>query len=264
VATRRRRTAQQRHGKPILVGDGLSDSRGAFRDVSVSLRGGEVLALVGLPDSGAVELVQALAGARRLQSGRLSVDGEPVVARTPRDALQKKIGYLPGDRKRNGVIPNSTLAETLTLSALDQVSRWGWVSRSRQRDLADELVTSCEVRAATRQLPITALSGGNQQKALFARTMATRPRVIVCEDPTAGVDPGGRESLYELLAQACAGGAGVVIYSSDLREVCTLSDRAIVLWRGSCITELGRKDLSIPSLMSAQFNQPPNSGAISG
>jgi ribose transport system ATP-binding protein len=104
-------------------------------------------------------------------------------------------------------------------------------------------------------MPITALSGGNQQKALFARTLATQPTVIVCEDPTAGVDPSGRDSLYELLTDTVGRGASVVLSSSDLREVTILSDHAVVLWRGRIVADLSGAELTQANLMRAQFAQ---------
>jgi ABC-type sugar transport system ATPase subunit len=255
VATRRSQTAGRRHGDAVLVGDGLADAGGSFRDVSFELHAGEVLGVVGLPDSGAGEFVRALAGARRFTAGTLRLGDTIVRARQPRDALKQGIAYLPGDRKRNGVIPNANVCDTLTLAALGRVSTWGLVRPRQQRQLARELASQCAVRGASLQMPITALSGGNQQKALFGRTLATRPQVIVCEDPTAGVDPAGRESLYELLSAACGGGDGIVLCSSDLREVCAISDRVLVLWRGECVAELARDQLSVEALMAAQFKQ---------
>ncbi len=262
VTDRRRRTASSRALKPLLVGQDLTDDEDAFRSIDLTVHAGEVLALVGLPDSGAVELTQALAGARRLERGRILLDGQPVNTRTPQSAVRGGISYLAGDRKLKGVIPNSTVAATVTLSALHRVSRAGFVRRRRDDALARQLIEECGVKAASMTLPITALSGGNQQKALFARTLATQPRVIVCEDPTAGVDPGGREALYELLGEACAKGDAVLFSSSDLREVATLSDRALVLWRGRLVAELARDELSVARLMSGQFNQLPELKAM--
>jgi ABC-type sugar transport system ATPase subunit len=255
VARRRERTAGRRQEGPLLVGEGLTDSGGTFRSVDLSVRAGEVLALVGLPDSGATELTQAIAGARRLGGGTITLDGKRVQPKSPRRAVRSGIAYLAGDRKLKGVIPNSTVAGTVTLSALHRVSRFGLVGRRRQEALARELIDDCKVKTASTALPITALSGGNQQKALFARTIATKPKVIVCEDPTAGVDPGGREALYELLSEACAQGDAVLFTSSDLREVATLSDRVLVLWRGEIVAECSREELSVSTLMNAQFNQ---------
>jgi ribose transport system ATP-binding protein len=255
VGVRRQATRAERTGEPILVGAGLTDGRDAFHDVDLALHGGEVVALVGLPDSGAIALARTIAGAGHLRSGRLTLDGQSLSTRAPWRAVRGGVGYLAGDRKLRGVIPNFSVRETVTLSALPHLSPGGVLRRRAERRLARELSGQCEVRAASLTMPITALSGGNQQKALFARTIATRPRVIVCEDPTAGVDPGGREALYELLGNACVNGAGVLLCSSDLREVALVSDRALVFWRGQMVAELARDQLNVAALMAAQFNQ---------
>jgi ABC-type sugar transport system ATPase subunit len=257
VDRRRRRTSAARHGAPILAGRGLADAGGAFADIDVEVHAGEVVALVGLPDSGALPLARALAGAGRLRAGELALGGRALRLRGPDRAVRAGVGYLAGDRKLRGVIPNFSVRDTMTLSALPSLSPGGVLRRRGERATARGLADRCQVRAAGLGLPITALSGGNQQKALFARTLAAGPRVIVCEDPTAGVDPGGREALYGLLSDACAEGAAVVLCSTDLREVSLISDRALVLWRGRIVARLGRDELSVAALMEAQFNQGP-------
>ncbi len=259
VGERRRSTVRDRAAEPVLRGSRLSDADGAFHDVDLEVHAGEVVALVGLPDSGAVALARTLAGAGRLRDGELRLNGAALSARTPARAVRAGIGYLAGDRKLRGVLPNFSVRDTVTLSALPTLSPTGFLRRRGERRMARELSGRCEVRAASLSMPITALSGGNQQKALFARTLATSPRVIICEDPTAGVDPGGREALYGLLAGACEHGAAVVLCSSDLREVSLISDRAVVFWRGRIVSELGRDQLSVSALMEAQFNQGPGS-----
>ena len=256
VRERRRHTGDLRHHRgPILAGRGLTDQHGAFSGVDLDVHEGEVLAVVGLPDSGAVELTQALAGARRLRSGSLELAGRRVRQGSPRRHVLAGIGYMAGDRKAKGVIPNATVRSTITLSALRQFTRAGLVRTGQERRLADRLIAACRVWPADPATPVSSLSGGNQQKALFGRALATGPRVVVCEDPTAGVDPAGREVLYDLLNELCANRGAVVINSSDLREVALISDRAVVIWRGQAVAELRKEQLTIPALMRAQFNQ---------
>lgn len=238
-----------------LRGRGLSDRAGRFRGIDLGVRSGEIVAIVGLQDSGAPELIQVLAGARRLDKGALDVGGRTARLGSPAQAIRRGIAYMAGDRKVKGIAPNATVEQTVTSSALRRVSTLGVIRAQAEQRLVAELLRICRVTAARQDMPITALSGGNQQKTLFARTLATRPTVIVCEDPTAGVDPSGRDSLYELLADTVEHGASVVLSSSDLREVTILSDRAIVLWRGRVVAELSGAELTQANLMRAQFAQ---------
>jgi ribose transport system ATP-binding protein len=254
VRARRMRTESSR-ATPVLTGRGLSDHLGAFRDLDIDIHAGEVVAVIGLPDSGAAEVTQCLAGARRLGSGTIEMAGRRVRTGSPRRHVLAGIGYMAGDRKTKGVIPNATVQATVTLTALRQISRAGLVRTRDEQRLAKRLLTDCRVTPQAPELAVTGLSGGNQQKALFARALATGPRVMVCEDPTAGVDPGGREVLYELLNELCSGQGAVVINSTDLREVALISDRALVMWRGRVAAELRKSQLTISALMRAQFNQ---------
>jgi monosaccharide-transporting ATPase len=263
AVARESRIADRRHrgaagaGRDTLTlrGRGLSDPAGRFRGIDIDVRAGEIVAVVGLQDSGAPELVQVLAGARRADQGTLELGGRPLRLRSPAQAIRRGVSYMAGDRKVKGIAPNATVEETVTVSALRRVSTLGVIrSRAEQRLVAD-LLRACRVTAARQEMPVTALSGGNQQKALLARTLATQPKLIICEDPTSGVDPPGRDSLYELLADAVDRGASVVLSSSDLREVTILADRALVLWRGRAVAELSGAELTQANLMRAQFAQ---------
>jgi galactofuranose transport system ATP-binding protein len=238
-----------------LRGRGLSDPAGRFRDVDIDVRPGEIVAVVGLQDSGAPELVQVLAGARRADQGTLELGGRPLRLRSPAQAIRRGVSYMAGDRKVKGIAPNATVEETVTVSALRRVSTLGVIRSRAEQRLVAELLRACRVTAARQDMPVTALSGGNQQKTLLARTLATQPKLIICEDPTSGVDPPGRDSLYELLADAVERGASVVLSSSDLREVTILADRALVLWRGHAVAELSGAELTQANLMRAQFAQ---------
>jgi ABC-type sugar transport system ATPase subunit len=254
-ATHHRQAVKSSSGVPRLAAKGLSDFEGRYEDVSFELAEGEIVGLVGLPDSGVVELTQAISGARPLGSGDREIAGRAVNPRSPRQALRDGLGYLAGDRALKGVIPNLTVRENVTLSALASLGTAGIFSKRREGQMATEMARRCEVRAAGLNLPIGSLSGGNQQKALLARLLATSPPVLVCEDPTAGVDVHGRESIYALVSDWCAEGNAVVWNSTDLREIATICDRVLVLWQGRVTAELTRAELDVPTLMKAQFNQ---------
>ncbi len=251
---RRMPAAVETAAEPLLRAEGLRDHDEAFAGIDFELARGEVLALVGLPDSGVEELAETLAGARRFGAGRLTIDGAAAHPRSPRQAISRGIGFLAGDRPRKGIIPNSSVRTAVTLSSLGRVGRFGVIQRRREASLSKRMLDLCQVRAGDVEASIATLSGGNQQKALLARVLATEPRVLVVQDPTAGVDVAGREGFYDLISDFCLAGAGVVWSSSDLREVTVVSDRALVFWRGRIVAELRRGDLSVSALMSAQFN----------
>jgi ABC-type sugar transport system ATPase subunit len=255
AAAQRRARTRPAEASPLVSVRGLGDSSGAFRDVSFDLARGEILSLVGLPDSGVSEIVATLSGARRQGGGEVLVEGRRIASRSPRRAVRDGIGYVSGDRGQKGVIPNFSVRRTATISSLDRVGRLSVIQPAREGRLASRFLEQCQVRAASSAMSITALSGGNQQKALMARMLAAEPRVLVFEDPTAGVDVAGREALYDLVADCCERGHAVIWTSSDLREVTTVCDRAIVLWRGSVVREIQREGLTVRALMAAQFNQ---------
>lgn len=264
VTERRQVTARQRHGESALLSVAALGDGDTFDDVSFDVAHGEILGILGLPDSGAVQVAQTIAGARRHNRGTIQVDGSAVRYTSPRGALRIGVGYLAGDRAEKGVLPNFSVRDTITLSALPRTSRGGLLRFGAEAALTKGLVADCQVRAASTALPMTALSGGNQQKTLFARLLGAEPRLIVCEDATAGVDVAGRESIYELITTWCERGNAALWNTSDLRELATICDRVVVLREGRMVRTLDKSDLSVNRLMAAQFEQPvaPGGGSL--
>jgi ABC-type sugar transport system ATPase subunit len=262
VSERRQVTAPRRHDTTaLLTVASLSDREAAFEGVSFDVAHGEIVGILGLPDSGAVEVAQAIAGARRSSGGTVEMEGRDARASSPRRALRAGVGYLAGDRATKGVLPNFSVKDTITLSALPRTTRWGLLGGKTESELTRRLVAECQIRAASTDLSITALSGGNQQKTLFARLLAADPRLIVCEDATAGVDVAGRESIYELITQWCEDGNAAIWNTSDLRELATICDRVVVLREGRITTTLPKSELSVDRLMAAQFGRSERSSS---
>jgi ribose transport system ATP-binding protein len=224
-------------GEPVLDVQGLS-STGAFADVSLTVHCGEVLGVVGLMGSGAVEMAEVLAGTRS-GTGTVTVNGEAVRLGSRRAALGAGIGYLPGDRDRDGVFPALTVLGNASASALDVVSAWGTLSRARERRQVLGRLRALAVKPDDPGAPITALSGGNQQKVLLARMLSGRPaQVLVTAEPTRGVDIGARRDIHHALRQDADRGAGVLVVSTDLDEVVGLADRVVVMRAGRVAAEL--------------------------
>jgi ABC-type sugar transport system ATPase subunit len=214
-----------------LRGERLT-SPGAFADVGVRVRTGEVLGVVGLIGSGAAELGETLAGAR-VASGRLVVGGRALRPGDRAAALRAGVGFVPADRDRDGVFPTLPVLDNGSVSVLREISRGGWLSRARERSRLLPRLRELSVKPLDPAANIRGLSGGNQQKVLVARCLAGESlKVVVAIEPTRGVDVGARRDIHDALLKAAAGGAGVVVVSSDLDEVVAVSHRVLVMREG--------------------------------
>jgi ABC-type sugar transport system ATPase subunit len=230
-------TSGSASGEPVLEARGLS-SPGAFDDVSLTVHRGEVVGVVGLIGSGAMALAEVLAGARP-GTGSVAVDGKALRLGSRRGALRSGVGYLPGDRDRDGVFPTLTVLNNASASALDVIAAWGTVNRNREARAVGARLTALSVKPADPQAPITALSGGNQQKVLLARMLSGRPaKVLVAAEPTRGVDIGARRDIHQALRDDAQRGAAVLMMSTDLDEVVALADRVLVMRAGRLVAEL--------------------------
>nr|WP_144440408.1 sugar ABC transporter ATP-binding protein [Limnochorda pilosa] len=212
---------------------------GARHAIGFSLREGEILGLAGLVGSGRTELVRALFGADPMAEGRVWVDGRPVRIRRPGDAIRAGLGFVPEDRKAQGLILGHPVRHNITLAVLHHlVNRLGVVRGGEERRVAGRLIERMNVRLHDDLQPVASLSGGNQQKVVLARWLAGRSRVIVMDEPTRGVDVGARWEIYRLIVELVEQGLGVIIISSELPEVLGLADRILVLREGELAGEL--------------------------
>ncbi|NEK56991.1 sugar ABC transporter ATP-binding protein [Geodermatophilus sabuli] len=206
----------------------VSDDGGAF-DLDVHV--GEILAVTGLVGSGAARFVAMVGGDVPLR-GRAEIDGRPVPLRTARDAQAQGIGFIPEDRKARGLVLEHSCAVNISLASLGQVATAGRVSRRRLLRRAEDFRTRLDIRMPSLDAPASTLSGGNQQKVLVAKWLASGVRLLAVEEPTQGVDIGGRAQIHDLLHEFTAGGGAVVLFSTDVREVLGLADRVAVFRHG--------------------------------
>ncbi|MGC0236301.1 ATP-binding cassette domain-containing protein [Arthrobacter sp. SD76] len=225
----------------ILSARDLSE-QGYVDKVSFELREGEVLGISGLIGSGQSELAGLIAGARRRTSGEIRVDGKAVDFRAPRDAIHRGIGLLPQDRKAAGFIPDMGVAGNITLASLPQFSRLSVIQSRRERAVAGDMVARLGMKVSGVHQPLKTLSGGTQQKAILARWLVRQSRILVCDEPTRGVDVGAKEDMYELIREFAQAGGTVVVASSEITEA-MMCDRVLVMARGQVVAELDHDEI---------------------
>ena len=235
---------------------------GLVKDVSFSLRAGEVLGIAGLIGSGRTELARAIFGADRMQSGTVSVAGRRVHIRTPRQGVAAGIGLVPEDRKSQGLVLPLPIRQNITFTYLSRFTNWlGMLRRAAERVAVDRVAARTTIRAHNLELPVSSLSGGNQQKVVLAKWLDAGCRVIILDEPTRGVDVGARSEIYGLIEALAAGGLGVIIISSDLIEVIGASDRILVMSGGRISGSLSRNEFSEARIMQLALRNIAHVGA---
>ncbi|WP_086558549.1 sugar ABC transporter ATP-binding protein [Streptomyces africanus] len=215
--------------REVLRVEGLSNP--SFRDVSFSVRAGEVFGIAGIVGAGRTELVRAIAGVDPVTGGKVSVDGRVLRLRGPRDAIEAGVALVPEDRKGQGAVLDLSIGDNVVLPSLDRVARRGWLTPHRVTEVATDAIRTMTVKGRSAQ-PVRTLSGGNQQKVVIAKWLERKPKVIILDEPTRGIDVGARAAIYEVIADLARSGMAVVVVSSDLDEVLGLSHRVLVLSRG--------------------------------
>jgi ABC-type sugar transport system ATPase subunit len=244
----------------ILEGRGLSRA-GAVQDVSLSVRAGEIVGLAGLVGSGRTEVARLLFGADRADAGEVLVDGRPVRMRRPGDAARLGIALVPESRKEQGLLMMRSVRENATLATLPRHATAGVIRRGEERRRAEELSERMGVKARSVKAEVGGLSGGNQQKVLFAKWLAIEPRVLIADEPTRGIDVGAKQQIHGLIADLAEAGMGVLLISSEIEEVLGLAHRVLVMRRGRIVEELVGDAASQERVMQAAFAAAPTQGA---
>jgi rhamnose transport system ATP-binding protein len=225
----------------------------AVDDVSFDIRAGEILGLAGLIGSGRSELARAVFGADRRERGDVQLLGKPLRLRWPRNAISNGLVLLPEDRKQQGLLMKRSIAENITLPYMHTLSHAGFVSERRARRSAQTSMERVDVRATSSRARVSTLSGGNQQKVLFARWLFHPPRVFIADEPTRGVDVGAKRAIYELITSLAADGAAVLLISSEYEEVLGLAHRVLVMREGRFVAELVGDKMNEDALLHAAF-----------
>ena len=236
-------------GAPVLEARELSDGV-HFKDIDFALRRGEILGVAGLIGSGREELIEALYGLRHVRSGRMSIGDAPVRLSSPADAVGKGVVLVPRDRRQDGLVLAMNVMENINLASLEEVSKLGWELRSAARSRSKRLIDDLDIRPPAPEAIGRTLSGGNQQKVVLARWLATKAQVFLLDEPTVGVDVGAKVEIYQLIEDLAANGAGILISSSDPGELIGLCDRILVMMRGVVTHDTGAEGLSIDQLVA--------------
>jgi len=222
-----------------------------LRDVSVSVRPGEVVGLGGLLGAGRTETAKAIAGALPLDSGQVLVAGEPLRSGSTASAIRAGVSMLPEDRKAEGIIPTLSVRENIALAALPSLARSGVVSEARIDRIVDTFMRRLRIKAASPHQKVSELSGGNQQKVLLARWLALQPKVLLLDEPTRGIDVGAKAEVQGLIEELAGNGLGVLLISSDLEELVEGSDRIVVLRDGAVVGELTGDEVTEERIMAS-------------
>ena len=215
-----------------------------FSEIDFSLRRGEILGFYGLVGAGRSELMQALFGITKVSDGSIKIDGTMASIRSPADAVESGIVYVPEDRGKQGAIGALPIFQNVTLPSLKKTSHNGFIKLAEEFKLAREYSERLDLRAASLDTNVGNLSGGNQQKVVIAKWLATKPKVIILDEPTKGIDIGSKAAVHDFMAELAAQGLAVIMVSSEIPEIVGMSDRAIVMREGRIVAELKQMEIT--------------------
>jgi ribose transport system ATP-binding protein len=236
-------------GLPVFEVKGLRYFRRQRSGISFAVRAGEIVGMAGLVGAGRTELAETIFGVRPILGGEILLEGRPVKIRSPADAIAEGILLVPEDRRLEGLVLGSSVAENISLPSLDRVSTWGLVSGARERDLAGKMCDKLSVKTPSLKQIVALLSGGNQQKIVLAKWLARVPRLLILDEPTRGIDVGAKAEIYALMDDLARQGVAILMISSDLEEILGMSDRVAVMHEGNLSGELQRGQLSEEAIM---------------
>ncbi|OLN26717.1 sugar ABC transporter ATP-binding protein [Desulfosporosinus metallidurans] len=236
-------------GEERLRVEALSQE-GKLYDINLSVRAGEILGISGLMGAGRSELVKALFGVGKYQ-GKIFLNGQPVTIKNPTDAIRVGMALITEDRKGEGLVPDLSVRENLALPNLRSLSRFGFISHRMEQDFVDDSIQKLKVKVHHSGQWVSSLSGGNQQKVVIGKWLATQPKVLILDEPTRGVDIGAKREIYDLMNQLVQKGVAIVMISSELPEVLGMSDRVLVMHEGRITGEFSRENATQETIMIA-------------
>lgn len=234
----------------VLSVRGFSQDK-QFNNVSFDLKRNEILGIFGLVGAGRTQLIEAIFGLRKLDSGNMHLNGKDIKIHTPFRAVQHKIGFIPEDRKAAGLFLNMAVGDNINMAGWKLVSKLGLVSLGKASKQAKRMVKDLDIRLSDIDQRIRTLSGGNQQKAIIARWLVIKPNILILDEPTRGIDVGAKAQIYELINQLIEKDVSIILVSSEIEEIIAICDRILVMRRGSVSAEYMNKEASSDKLMLA-------------
>ena len=235
-------------GEVSLSVEGLTGN--GVHDITFEARRGEILGFGGLIGAGRTELMEVLFGSKRAEAGRVELHGKSVLSKSPVEAIRNGIALVPEDRKRHGVILNFSTRSNISLPLIKRMSRFGFIRSRAERDLAAEYMESLRIKAPSAVSLVENLSGGNQQKVVLAKWLATKPEVFIFDEPTRGIDVGARYGIYLIMNQLAQEGKTILMVSSDMEELIGMSDRIVVLREGIQQGTLQKRDFTQEAVLA--------------
>lgn len=219
------------------------------QDVSFELHKGEILGFAGLVGAGRSEVMRAVFGVDRMEAGEIIIDGKKLFKHTPSDAISAGMGFVPEDRKLLGLILDMSVRENTTLPCLDYEMKGGLMNRRTEARITDQYIRQLDIKTPSREQKVVNLSGGNQQKVVIGKWLATHPKVLILDEPTRGIDVGAKREIYELMCKLSDEGVAIIMISSEMPEVLGMSDRVIVMHGGKICGELNAADAMQEQIM---------------
>ncbi len=235
---------------PLLKTENLSRGR-RLRNVSLEARHGEILGMAGLLGSGRTDVARAVFGADKAESGKVLLNGKSLNLSSPNDAINAGIAFLSEDRKTEGIVPEWSVRENMTLAALPALTNLGVVSRAKQNAIVEKYMKRLGIKASSADQKIRELSGGNQQKVLLARWLCKNPKFLIMDEPTRGIDIGAKGEIQRLVNELANEGLGVLMISSELEELVEGSSRVVVMRDGELVAELHKSEISQDAIINA-------------
>ena len=249
----RREPLREPEREVALAVDGMKD-QGLLKDISFNLHSGEILGIGGLPGSGKDELVECLSGTRNF-SGRIEIHGAKARIRSTRDIIRAGIALVPADRRGAGVFQALSILDNVVAASLPKIHHSGVLNRKRMRDLADSYLPRMNLKARSIEQKVGTLSGGNQQKVVLARGLATEPRILLLHEPTRGIDVGAKAEIYRILNQLAGRGMAILTISSELPELIGQCDRILAMHHGRITGEFSRQEASEERILASAMGQ---------
>lgn len=237
-------------GDTVLEVRGL-ERGGVFDDISFTVRAGEIVALAGLVGAGRSEVARAVFGVDHYDRGTVRMKGSPVPPYSPSAAIAAGMAFVPEDRRKQGLVLELSVARNVALTLRQRLSRWGLIRSRAEADVAAEWADRLQVKAGSPQHPAATLSGGNQQKVVLAKWLATDPDLLIVDEPTRGIDVGTKAEVHRLLSELACKGVAILMISSELPEVLGMADRVLVMHEGRITADLPRSEATPESVMHA-------------